>query len=236
LPRTTTLANVLAAALLVATAAAFVVIEALKLEKSPLGGTRVTKLFSPVCGCSTSRARITFRLRHNDRVTVSILNPSGAVVRTLARTKPLSKGSATFTWNGRNNSGRLVRDGLYEPFVDLAAAARSFDLPNEIQVDSTPPRLTIVSARPRVIRGKRDGRADKVRIRFRVNEPATTSLRVDGIRRLLLRGTPLAQKLDWNGRADGRLLVGRHRLVVVSRDLAGNVTRSRPIAVVVRAR
>jgi hypothetical protein len=236
LPRTTTLANLLAAVLLVATAAAFVVIETLKLEKSPLAGTRVTKVFSPVCGCATSRATIRFRSRRNDRVTVSVLDASGKIVRTLARSRPLRKGWVTFTWDGRNGAGRVVRNGLYRPFVDLLGTGRSFDIPNEMRVDTTPPHLTIVSARPRTISPNRDRRADKIRIPFRVNEPATTSLRVDGIRRVLLRGMPLAQKLEWTGRVHGRVLLGRHRLVVVSRDVAGNVTRSAPIVLVVRAR
>ena len=58
--------------LLVATAAAFAITEHLKLIRSPVFGTLVTKVFSPVCNCSTDTAAIRIRLRHPDRVTVTV--------------------------------------------------------------------------------------------------------------------------------------------------------------------
>src|SRR2546428_12272619 len=73
----------LVAALLVATAAAFAYTERLKLTPSPILRTRVDALFSPVCECGTESARIEFRLRRHDRITVTILDKSGHVVRTV---------------------------------------------------------------------------------------------------------------------------------------------------------
>ena len=53
----------LVAALLVATALAFVYTEKLKLTLSPILGTKVDKVLSPVCDCETAAAAISFRLR-----------------------------------------------------------------------------------------------------------------------------------------------------------------------------
>jgi hypothetical protein len=60
--------------LLVATAAAFAITEHLKLIKSPVYGTLVSKVFSPTCHCSTDTAAVRFRLRRPDRVTVTIVD------------------------------------------------------------------------------------------------------------------------------------------------------------------
>ena len=49
---------VLVAALLVATSAAFVVTEKLKLTRNPIVGPRVDKIFSPTCDCATDSATI----------------------------------------------------------------------------------------------------------------------------------------------------------------------------------
>jgi hypothetical protein len=65
--------TVLVLALLGATAAAFAVSERLKLEPSPITKTRVAKVFSPVCNCSQRVARVQFRLRRTDRLTVQVL-------------------------------------------------------------------------------------------------------------------------------------------------------------------
>ena len=73
----------LVAALLVATARAFVYTEKLKLTPSPILGTGVDKLFSPVCECETDTATISFRLRNRDRLTVDLIDREGDSVRTL---------------------------------------------------------------------------------------------------------------------------------------------------------
>src|SRR5438309_994417 len=124
-----------------ATAAAFVITEHLKLEKSPIAGTRVTKAFSPVCHCTTGAASIRLRLRHPDRVTVSIVNPSDHTVATIASDRPVRRGLVTFHWNGRNDAHKLVPDGFYHPQVELANARRTIFLPNRIQVDTVAPAV-----------------------------------------------------------------------------------------------
>jgi hypothetical protein len=101
----------LVAALLVATSAAFVVTEKLKLTRNPIVGPRVDKLFSPVCDCGTDTASITFRLRKPDRVTVDVIDSKGDVVRELARRRPQGRVAFPYVWDARGGDGAVVAEG-----------------------------------------------------------------------------------------------------------------------------
>ena len=57
-------------ALLGATAGAFALSEGAKTELVPLSRPQADSVFSPNCGCPTGAARIDFRLRRSDRLTV----------------------------------------------------------------------------------------------------------------------------------------------------------------------
>ena len=215
---------VLVAALLVATSVAFVVTEKLKLTRSPIIGPTVAKVFSPTCDCDTSSAEIRFRLRKADRVSVEIVDSGGHVVRELARDRPQGRRFVTYVWDGRDASGRVVDEGTYKPRVHLARQRRTIVMPNRIRVDTTPPRITSFTARPVVISPDRDGRFDRAKIRYRVDERATVELYVDGVRALRRLGTRTSGTMDWFGTAAGEPLAeGAHTLRLVARDLAGNL-------------
>jgi FlgD Ig-like domain len=107
-------------ALLGATAAAFAVTERLKLERSPITGTRVDRLFSPVCECAPNAATISFVLRQRSEVTVDVLDSAGEVVRTLVRDRDEPRGRVTYTWDGRDEAGRIVPEARYRPRVRIA--------------------------------------------------------------------------------------------------------------------
>jgi FlgD Ig-like domain len=216
----------LTAALLVGTAAAFVYTESLKLEPAPLRKVRVTRLFSPVCKCETSKARIAFDVRKGDVVSVSLEDAGGNEVRRLAA-RPVRAGPVAFLWNGRDAEGSVVPDGTYHPRVRLDLLEKEIELQNEIRVDTTPPRVSVASAAPRVISPDGDGRAERVAVVYVAAEPAQAVLRVGGIRRVLGKGFRRRGQLEWFGRVDGRpVRAGTYSLAVVGTDLAGN--RSRP--------
>ena len=220
------------AVLLVATGFAFVRTESLKLENSPIQQTRVTKLFSPVCGCATSRARIAFRLDKRDVVSATIIDSSGNDVRRLVTGRP-AQGLVSLYWNGRDETGRLVRDGFYQARVRLDLAEKTYTLPNLIEVDSKRPVVKSVSVRPRVFSPDGDHRADQVTVRYTLDEPARGLLYVDGIQRLVGSRAQPAGKLRWYGQVDGRSLpAGNYHLVFVAVDPAGNRSRPAPAGTV----
>jgi hypothetical protein len=214
----------LVAALLVATSAAFVVTEKLKLTRSPIVGPTVDKLFSPVCDCATAAAEIRFRLRKTDRVSVEIVDGHGDVVRELARDLPQGRAPVSYLWDGRDGDGRVVDEGTYRPRIHLDGQRRTILMPNRIRVDTTVPRVASFTARPLEISPDGDGRFDRAKVRYRISERAVVELYVDGARALRRLGTRTSGTMDWFGNAGGAALPeGVHTLRLVARDVAGNL-------------
>jgi hypothetical protein len=223
-----------ALALLVGSAAAFGVAERLKVEKSPVAGTEVDKVFSPVCKCPQRRASISFRLRRSDRLELTLLDEEGRTVRTLVDGERVAKGPHEFFWNGRDDAGRLVPEGRYRPKVELGRADRTIVLPNPISVDVTSPTVKVLSRRPNAISPDGDGHGDIVRIRYRANERVNGLLFVNGRLRVAGRSQRQGGVLQWVGGAagGGKLPPSRYRLSVQARDLAGNLSDRVPAGVI----
>jgi hypothetical protein len=215
---------VFVAGLLVATSAAFVVTEKLKLTRNPIVGPIVDKMFSPTCDCPTATATIRFRLREPDRVSVEIVDGDGDVVRELARNRPQGRAPSAYVWDGRDADGQVVDEGSYRPRVHLDRQRRTIVMPNRIRVDTTSPRIESFTARPLTISPDGDGRLDRAKIRYRVSERAVVELYVEGTRALRKLGTRTSGTMDWFGVAGGEPLPeGLHTLRLVGRDLAGNL-------------
>ena len=223
-------------ALLGATAAAFAVTERLKLEKSPITGTRVDKVFSPICECSRDLAEISFRLRGNQVVTVDMLNSGGRSVRTLVRNRREQAERVTYTWDGRDDAGRIVREGVYRPRVRLRRHGRTIVLPNPIRVDTTAPVISLTRVFPRVFSPDEDGRNDRVTAEYEIDEPARAMMLVDGQRRVLGKFRSTEGRLVWFGLVGGRpVRPGEYEIRLRAFDRAGNRS-ARTRAVTVRVR
>jgi hypothetical protein len=229
------LSTLLVVALLGGTAAAFAVTQGLKIEPSPILAPRIDKVFSPVCDCTTRVATIQFRLRKPDRVQLEIVGDDH-VVRTLVAGQRLRRGTVTYTWNGRDDSGRFVPQGVYKPRVHLTDQHRTIDLPNEMQVDTTAPQITLVALSPRALSPDGDRRGDRVTVSYRTSEPAHAILLVDGRRIVFTRRQLQRSSLDWNGRVAGKTLPpGIHRLQLAAEDRAGNISSAgKPFHAVIR--
>lgn len=208
--------------LLAGTAAAFVVTEDLKLEPDPIARPRITPTFSPTCRCEQQTAQISFRLRREDRLTLTIADDQGTVVRTLLRNARYGRGNHRFGWDGRDERGEVVAEGTYRPRVELAALDRVIDFPREIRVDMTPATIEVTRLTPRVISPDGDRRADALVVRYDVSEPAQAQLLVEGRRevRTRVRGDGT---MRWSPRGRKR---GSYSVSVSTVDAAGN--RSRP--------
>ena len=99
-----------------------------------------------------------------------------------------------------------------QPFPNTAGAPTSFEV-----ADTMPPRLTRVLVRP----GRRGGR-----VRFRLDEPAVVTLRVQRARLTVKRRRALFLK-GTRALTVGGLPPGAYSLVLVARDLAGNRSRQK---------
>jgi hypothetical protein len=227
--------TVLVLALLGGTAAAFTVTEALKLERSPLTAPRLADVLAPTCACRTQVAKLSFLLRQPDRLDVVIVSGDDPV-RTLASDLERPRGRLRVRWDGTDDAGAVVPDGVYRLRVSLERADRTITFPNEIRVDTEAPALEIVGVRPTAFSPDGDGRRDTVTIGLRTNEAGQALVFVDG---LVAVEAPLKTEgeteLSWDGNVDGRRLKGGvYTLFARARDLAGNLSPAARLSVRIR--
>jgi hypothetical protein len=223
-------------ALLGATAAAFAVTERLKLERSPVTGTRVDRVFSPVCECARDVAVISIVLRRRETVTLDVLNRDGHSIRTIVRNRREPAGRVSYTWDGRDNLDRIVPEGVYRPRVQLERNGRTIVLPNPIRVDTTAPVITLVRVFPRVFSPDGDGGRDRLTSTYRIDERARAVMLVDGRQRVQSKFRRIEGKLVWFGRVNGRVVrPGIYEIRLRAVDRAGNRSvRTRAVPVRVR--
>ena len=219
-----------------ASAAAFAVTERLKLERSPITGTLVDRVFSPVCDCTRDEAVISFVFRRRETLTLDMLDRQGHSVRTIVRDQREPRGRVSYTWDGRDNLDRVVPQGVYRPRVQLERNGRTIVLPNPIRVDTTAPRIRLVRVFPRVFSPDGDGSADRVTATYSIDERAHATMLVDGRQRVRSKFRQLDGKLVWFGRINGRTVrPGVYEIRVRAIDRAGNRSpRTRAVPVRVR--
>ncbi len=219
------LSTALVLGLLVATTAAFAVTENLKLTKSPITRTRVSKVLSPVCNCDKRLATIAFSLRKRDSLTLSIVDSRRHEIERVADGIDAERGFNVFVWKGLTSEGLRARDGVYYAKVHLANAHRTILLPNQIVLDTRPPRVLEAKPSRDVFSPDADGQADSVKVSYRLSEPAHALLFLRGHRVVRTHFAREKDALSWYGRVDGvPIAQGLYRLRLGAEDAAGNVT------------
>ena len=229
------LVRVVFALLVVATIAAFLVIQQLKSE-FPLVIRFAAKPinFSPNGDGTRDVTQLGFDLSRPARVTFSVMDEEGNEVRRLFTDRELA-GDAKHRvrWNGRDDEGRLLPDGLYRMRVVRRDEGRIIDSTKEINLDTRPPRAELTSALPSVIAPGEPGQRPEVRIRYRGPRNRAPVFRIfrtgDGPPRLVLRFRGGANgEAVWDGllREDRPAPEGDYAFTVQVRDRAGNPTEA----------
>jgi flagellar hook assembly protein FlgD len=215
------LSTVVLLGLLVACAAAFAITEHLKLIKSPIYDTRVTKVFSPVCGCATDQAEIGFTLRRADSLTVAIVDAAGKTVDTLATAQAERRGAVAFHWDGRTRAGTVARNATYQPQIHLANG-RTIVMPNRIVVDTVAPKVVSASDGSGLLIA---GGHHSLSIQYVFSGRAVAAVYLGGSRVVLGRHKLPTGSVKWNGKRDGKQLpAGNYVLDIAAVDQAGNET------------
>ena len=211
--------------LLIATAAAFAVTERLKLVKSPVYGTFVSKTLSPVCSCARGKATVAFKLRRADDLTLQIVDAHRHVVATLASGRREPKGHVSFVWDGRTDEGTRAPDGIYQPQIHLGRQHRTILMPNRISLDTKPPAVVSVTLSRPSVSPDGDHVGDSVKIGYKLSEQAHVLVYLGD--HLLIRGRfrKPTDSVTWYGVVGGvPLKAGSYTLAVGAVDLAGNQT------------
>lgn len=212
--------------LLVATAATFAITERLKLTKSGISGTRVSRSFSPTCGCTRKRANVRIVLPRSDTLDVTVIDTHRHVVATLFTRRQFPRGETKFRWDGIVDTGGLAPDGTYQVKIHLERQHQTIVLPNRILLDTKPPEILSATPNREDFSPDGDRQADFVRVTYMLSKQAHVILYLGG--RRILGPTyrhPASGSLSWNGLAHGRLVrPGAYTLELGAVDLSGNRT------------
>jgi hypothetical protein len=235
------LALVLAVVSFAAAAAAFLYAQVEKTAAAPIYRTNFdgARFFSPNGDKSRDRARLVFRLRASQKIDATVIDAGGRPVRTLVDGES-RQGDVKLAWDGRDDAGQPVPDGVYRVRVHLHEDDTTITLSGDVTLDTTAPTVT---ASPPA-----DGRivpnlAGSGRYAFRAtaDEPVTLRLAVWRItlggraeRVFLERATAAtrARTLAWSGevgsgkpvsgQASPTLTPGSYVVGWIAEDRAGN--------------
>lgn len=133
--------------LVLATFTAFFVAQRLKQTDPLVYSVNVKRYVSPNDDGLRDRARLRFRTKKADRVTVEVIDRNGTVVRTLADNRQMEAGPHRFQWNGRSaqigdEPGAPVPDGAYRVRITMQDSGRTFVPDKYFVVDTEAPALT----------------------------------------------------------------------------------------------
>jgi flagellar hook assembly protein FlgD len=219
---------ILFACLFVATAGAFFATQRLKRSTPIVERVFFYQWVSPNGDGRKDTVALRFDLPKSQRVTVTIVDARGEVVRTLAEDRFL-RGQGRFVWNGRDDAGTVVPDGIYRLRIGLREEGRSVTAPRELHVDTRPPRPRIVAVTPPTILPGTSGARSRARVRFKgpANPPPILKVwRTDGgkVRQVdEFRGRRGRTTAEWNGVANGaQAPEGIYAISVTVEDKAGN--------------
>lgn len=227
------------ALLVVATFAAFFIVQRIKKEPAGISKLRVTRLISPNGDGTRDRGLIRFRADRRERISVRVIDADDQVVRTLVDGRRVAKGERVrVRWNGRDDEGRVVPDGQYRLRINLQRQGRAVLVRRTITVDTEPPRPEVTSigpseAAPEILPLPDGGPAE---ISFSTPNPdEPTEVLVyrtsPGVELVAEMTVPAGEtSVTWDGRRDGRLLEpGTYLVALRTRDAAGNVGSSPPV-------
>jgi flagellar hook assembly protein FlgD len=198
--------------------------------------------FSPTSS-ATGRTSFRVHLPEPQSVTFRVRNANGQTVAGPHSPGLETAGNHTYRWNGRDNSGKVVADGIYTIVVNTTTGSGPTLLQGgdtaTVRVDHTGTSFTALTGVGSTTFPVRDGYRDRFRPTVRVNEGGRLRLVIFTPHgsRLRVISKPHASKgtfeFEWNGRNAKNQLVppGTYGFQFNAEDQAGNRNSSRRFAV-----
>jgi hypothetical protein len=217
-------------ALVAATFGAFFVAQRLK-GAAPVVELRNARApFSPNGDHHDDVKRFGVVVRHPDRLTIEIVDDGGGTVRRLADHVAARPGvPVPLRWNGRDDSGATVPDGVYHVRVTLGRTGRTVTVPHDVRVDTVAPRPYVKAVGPSRIIAPGGSVTFSLGHRGRSRATTLNLLRTDLAHPRLVTTTSIPANQEswtWHGDVDGRPApAGTYLAQLVRRDGAGNVGR-----------
>jgi flagellar hook assembly protein FlgD len=226
--------------LVVATFGAFFLAQRLKNSPPVVGEIHVFPFFSPNGDGRFDKARLTFKPKETDDITVAVLDSSGDEVRQLLSSRHVHAGELVrLLWDGLTDDGRRAADGRYRYRITLRHQGRSVKLASSVRLDTTPPRPRVTSVGPFKVPGPEilpqpDGGDAVVHLQAPGYRPVIRLFKTGpGAMRKVLEDDMLqdgATEWRWNGAVNGRpVSPGTYVATIETRDKAGNRGLSPPL-------
>lgn len=223
------------ALLVVATIGAFFVTQQLKSEfPLVIRFAAAPKQFSPNGDRVRDRIEVGFDLSEPATVSFLIMDGEGNEVRRIVDNRELAGDEKyRFRWDGRDEDGNPVPDGIYRMRVVRRDEGRIVDSFKRIRLDRQAPRVRLVSAEPGVIAPREPGQSPEVTLRYAgpSNEaPEFRVFRTDDAHppRVVRRFRGSGRSGVWHGEVatgpdeTGPAPDGDYAFTVTVRDKAGN--------------
>ncbi len=233
--RSSRLVRAVFALLVLATVAAFFVTQSLKTEVPVvLRFAAKPRDISPNGDRVRDTARVGFDLSEPAEVSFYVIDSEGDEVRRLVDDRRLAGDTKhRFRWDGRDDEGGVVPDGVYRLRVARRKEGRVVDSFKEVRVDTRRPKVRLISTTPNVISPGVPGGARRVRVRYsgpRNVAPEFRVFRTDvnppQVVRLFRGDRSRSGVWDGTVRGGGFAPDGSYSFFVLVRDLAGNLTRA----------
>jgi flagellar hook assembly protein FlgD len=189
------------------------------------------RAFSPNGDGVSDSTQLVFTLSVAARVTVTVIDGGGAVVRRVAIDRAFGPGRRSVAWNGVRGSGAPAADGRYRVRVDTETEHETASGETEVVVDRT---LGHFGATP-AFSPNGDGRLELAHLSFQLARAATVRVRImAGTRRVATLESATLQAgtyaSTWNGSVDGRRAADRrYTAVVTATTVLGTRSLSRPV-------
>lgn len=232
----TPLARAIFALLVAATFGAFFVAQRLKSTPTVLQKVRGDRVFSPNGDGRKDALEVRFRIKTTDVISVDAIDEDDAVVASLVEDRRLrAQTPIGVRWNGRDERGDLLPDGVYRLQVTLRNEGRTVVVRRRYRLDTTPPAPELAGVGPTDGPGPEllPNREGEVRIETGPTgpDPSVAIFRTDGDRPRLITRLPLEDRVaTWDGVVGGKpVFAGTYLAVAQWRDRAGNLGSSVPI-------
>lgn len=185
--------------------------------------------FSPNGDRVLDTSTTSYRLAGAWATTVTVTTPVGSAIRGPVKLGILAAGAHRWTWDGRDNVGKVAPDGSYRVVIRTRAGGLYGVASRAVGLDTTAPSIGSVAGSGTLFYPVHDFYRDSFRPTFVMSEAGTATMRVTSssgvlVRRLSTRTWGGITSMSWSGRTAAHKLLpaGTYSWRLTARDLAGN--------------